>query len=403
MAQRNRNLRPVQASDSIIEQARRRRRKAAKLYNFNDLFDGKREREHPQYGRRDDGTMLFYPGKENALYGETEAGKDMLLAMTVMDCLEEWKPVAWIDFEEGNEIDTGQRLMEMGAPRDAVCDQDLFMFSTPEDVDSARDSMFDALTKRVEVVVFNGIQSAYGLFGWDLFDPTSPALFRQNLVVPLISSGCAVIGTDHMTKSSAEGKSNGSRYAAGGIAKLNWVNGAAYMLEAMTPIVRGGVGESRLILTKDRPGDIKPRCSRIDNEPRMMYAGKLVVKSTADGPLDDEETRCSLNVTVANPAPGSVVRARRADAKAERDGSVTEETLERVLAIYKQAGRDGLPKRAVVSLYSGKGHSKVMAAIDILQAHGCIVKAGKSASSNIAPLRYAKAWDPKQKIGGDDE
>ena len=86
----------------------------------------------------------------------------------------------------------------------------------------------------------------YGLFGWELYDPTSPALFRQ-MINPLLHAGRTVIETDHMTKTSAEGK-NGSRYAAGGIAKLNWINGAAYIIEAIDPIVIGGVGRSRIIL-----------------------------------------------------------------------------------------------------------------------------------------------------------
>lgn len=390
-------LRPVRDRDSIIERAKQRNRKPAVLYDFTKLVQGKRRRRKAVYCRRADGQYLFYHGKENAIYGETEAGKDMLLAETVAQCLEMWVPVAWIDFEEGDEIDIGERLLEMGVEPAQLCDKDLFRFSTPDNVDAAQNSIHDALVNHCNVVIFNGLQAMYGLFGWELYDPSSPAMFRV-MVTPLLKSGITVIETDHMTKTSAEGKGNGSRYAAGGIAKLNWINGAAYMLEAVEPIVRGSVGRSRLLLTKDRPGSVKPTCTRIEHEPRIMYAGTLLVKSTSNSRDDGY----SLNVEVTAPAPGSVVRARRADKKAEESNDIPDEVIEKVLGLYEKCGSNGAPKRAIVSMYRGPGARHVLAAIEILVIHGCLAKAAPSKTSNIAPLRYVKDWDPKQRIGGDD-
>jgi hypothetical protein len=278
----------------------------------------------------------------------------------------------------------------MGAERDAVCDQYLFRFSTPEDVDAAQDSVWDAVEHRCQLVIFNGLQSAYGLFGWELFDPNSPVMFRRALVTPLLKRDRCVITTDHITKTSADGKSNGSRYAAGGIAKLNWINGAAYMLEAADPIIRGAVGRSRIILTKDRPGSIKPKCVRMDREPRMMYAGTLLVKSTGD-----EENGWSLNVSIKHPEPGSVVKDR---AKAKSDGTEYEDVprfvIDKVLDIYRRIGKAGAAKTDIEKAYKGTGARHVRAAIQILVTNDCLVKAAKSGSSNIAPLRYAKDYDP---------
>ena len=126
----------VQAEDSIIERARQRRRKPAKIHKMDDAFDGIKKREEPTFGMREDGQFMFYEGKENAIYGATESGKDMLLAESVAQAIEFGHSVCWIDFEEDDEIDIASRLSEMGASRDAVCDQSLFRFSTPQDEDA---------------------------------------------------------------------------------------------------------------------------------------------------------------------------------------------------------------------------------------------------------------------------
>jgi hypothetical protein len=388
----------VQPRDSAAEQSRERHRRPAKVYDFTKLVEGKRKKRKPAYCRRDDGQHLFYHGKENALYGETEAGKDMLLCETVAQCLE-WgdAKVSWIDFEEGDEIDVGTRLLQMGIEPAQLVDQDLFRFSTPEDVEQARDSIHDAKMTGCDLVIFNGLQAMYGLFGWELYDPTSPALFRQ-MISPLLKAGRTIIETDHMTKTSAEGK-NGSRYAAGGIAKLNWINGAAYIIEAIDPIVQGGVGRSRIVLTKDRPSGVKPHCVRISSEARMMYAGTLVVKSTGDS-----NGNWSLNVEVKSPEPGSVVQDRKQALKrGESNGQVPDDILVKVLDIYKRYGKEGTSKREIERVWEKlykSGHRYVRDAIPMLQVSGCLVKGARSKTSNMAQLRYEEDWNPKFRIPG---
>jgi hypothetical protein len=380
----------VQPEDSIIERSKQRRRKPAKLWKMDAAFDGKKQREEPVFGMREDKQFMFYAGKENAIYGATEAGKDMLLAEIVSQALDFGQSVCWIDFEEGDEIDIANRLREMGASRDAVCDQWLFRFSTPEDVEAAQDSVYDAIKHQCELVIFNGLQSAYGLFGWELFDPNSPVMFRRGFITKLVKKGCCVITTDHVTKVNADTRNNVSRYAAGGITKLNWVTGAAYMIEAIDPIIRGAVGRSRIILTKDRPGFVKAECARIERDPTVMYAGTLVVKSTGD-----KENGYSLRVDIKHPERGSVVKDR---IRARREGTeyedVPRDVIDKVLDIYRRVGKAGTSKSEIEKAYNGKGARHVRAAIQILVTNNCLVKAGHSGTSNIAPLRYAKDYDP---------
>jgi hypothetical protein len=260
-----------------------------KPFDFGPVAAGNARRKKPVFCRREDRKAMFYRGKENAIYGETESGKDMLLAETVFQALDDDFSVYWIEFEEGDGIDLGNRLMEMGISPKLLCDQDKLHFVSPENIEDAKDAIYEARTKQFNVVIFNGVQAMYAVFGWELADPSSPAMFRQ-LIQPILRAGCAVIETDHMNKSAVDGKnwSNGSRYAAGGIAKLNWINGAAYLLVAVSPIIRGSTGSSRILLTKDRPGNVKPFCLRKDDEPRMMNAGTMVVKSARSVEVVDQ-------------------------------------------------------------------------------------------------------------------
>ena len=382
----------VQPRDSIPERSRERHRRPAKIHDFTKLIEGKRKKRKRALAVNRMDNVCSIAARKDALYGETEAGKDMLLCETVATiCRVGDAKVAWIDFEEGDEIEVGSRLLQMGVQPTVLVDKDLFRFSTPEDVEAAQDSIHDAKMSGCDLVIFNGLQAMYGLFGWELYDPTSPALFRQ-MINPLLHAGRTVIETDHMTKTSAEGK-NGSRYAAGGIAKLNWINGAAYIIEAIDPIVIGGVGRSRIILTKDRPGGVKPECVRIQGEARMMYAGTLVVKSTGDG-----KGNWSLNVDVSSPEKGSIVRDR---IKSKRNGTeyddVPRDVIDKVLDIYRRIGNVGASKAEIEKAYKGiPGASRVRAAIQILVTNKCIEKAGRSGTSNIAPLRYVKDYDPDE-------
>jgi hypothetical protein len=205
-----------------------------------------------------------------------------------------------------------------------------------------------------------------------------------------------------MTKTSAEGK-NGSRYAAGGIAKLNWINGAAYIIEAVEPIVLGGVGRSNVILTKDRPGWVKRHCSKIAREPRMMYAGTLVVKSTGDG-----KDNWSLRVDVKWPPSGSDAPNMNGKARTSRvskdqpiDNEVPVEVLEKVLDLYVKFGSQGASVRKIEEAFKGNhGTGHVRKAIKILYTNGCLAKGSPSRTSNMSQLRYEKDWDSKTMNGG---
>jgi hypothetical protein len=249
---------------------------AAKWHDFSALVAGKRERAKALYGRRSDDVALIYPGKEHAIYGETEAGKGMFLAMVVAQCLEKGQPVAVIDFEEGDEQEWGSRLIDLGMSKKMV-DASLLRYATPSTKDEADANLADAIAMGPGLVVLDGVSAAYGVYGWQIKENDSAGLYRTRLVKPCLDKGIAVIVSDHVVKSSEER----GRYQIGGVMKLNLINGAAYLLQAVQPIVRGGEGRSALYLTKDRPGSIKPHCQK-GKDPSSRLAGYMHVVSDSN-------------------------------------------------------------------------------------------------------------------------
>jgi hypothetical protein len=383
MRQRAHAVRP---KDSTVEQARARNRKPGKWYDFDDLIDGKRQREGSRYFRRGDGQFMFYHGKENAIYGETEAGKDMMLAELACQAIEDEVSVCWIDFEESDEIDAGNRMLEIGLATDLLRDQDLFRFATPEDMEQATNAVYSAYhgDPPADIIILNGIQAGYSLFGWDINDPVSTQMFRTDIVRPCLDAGCTVIETDHISKSSSS-RNGGGRYASGGIAKLNWVSGAAYMLEAHSPIIRGGNGKSKLFLVKDRPGSIKPTCIPTD-DPGRMYAGMLSVKSNGDG---DSGWNLNIDIIPPHPAPDNFVMLNGM--------KIAVTLIDKILELYKDHGKEGASKATIESECKGNGTRYIRAAIDIAKSHGCLVPAEQSRYSHTKPLQFKKSWD--QKLG----
>jgi Bifunctional DNA primase/polymerase, N-terminal len=351
-------------------------RQAPRPFDFSALAKGTWERAQPVYGRRADGQAMFYPGKEHAIYGETESGKDMWLVSVVKGCLEQGYSVIWIDFEEGDGVDIGSRVLNAGLSTELLCDTDFFQYFTPADDKEARAIHRHTVKAVPDVVILDGVTAAYGVFGWQVKENDAATAFRAELVRPLLAVGSATISTDHVTKESANGTKTRTRYALGGVMKLNMVSGAAYLLESKASIVRGGEGASRIWLTKDRPGAIKGNCDA-GKDPRVRYAGMLTVKSSGDAPHE-------LAIEIIPPQPETTT------AETSDGAEIPPDVMEDVSRIFERAGDAGLSKTAVKSAWRGASARKVPLAIDMLAAGGFLVSAGKS--TNGQRLRSAREW-----------
>lgn len=255
-----------------------------------------RKRAEPQFVTRDDGKALLYPAKDSYLYAETESGKSWLAALAVVQCVTAGIPIIVFDFEEGDELEYGNRLLDLGIDERRLTDPSLFRYIMV-DGKCTDEIMAEALDMGARVVINEGMSVAYDVYGWQVKENDSATAFRRTLVKPHLVAGRAVLTTDHVVKD----RDSRGRYAIGGVMKLNAASGGAFLLVNVEGLAPGRRGASNLYVTKDRPGGVKrhgvPAGEKFD--PQVKRIGTLVV--------DDSRTFVNyLDVKVLPPARGDV-------------------------------------------------------------------------------------------------
>ena len=376
----DRKLRKEAMAEALAEV---RAETAAKPYDFGPLIKGKAARPEPGFFPRDDGQLLVYPGRDHAFIGETESGKDMFLVGGTQEMLEvemeegeEPYRVAWIDYEESDGIDTGSRFLNAGLDPAILSDDSRFRHYAPGSEEEALSALADVRKWRPDLVIHNGVTAAYQLFGWKVKEGDDAAEYRREVVRPCLDIGAAVISTDHVTMEKAAGREI-TRYAYGGVMKLNVSDGATYLLISSSPIMPEAEGASRIYIVKDRPGSVKRKCEKAGKDPMVRYAGMLKVKSAG---LAAGE----LSISIASPAgdgepesgPGS--------------SDVPDWIMEKVISEWKQFGSAGCSKTAYIKAWEGKGFKKVPMAIDLAVADEFLVK-GKGSTSG-QKLAWSRDW-----------
>jgi hypothetical protein len=306
-----------------------------------------RRRAEPAYMRRNDGVALLYPGKDSYLYAETESGKSWLAALIVRQCLDDGVPVMVVDFEEGDEIEYGTRLLDLGTTEAKLSDPSRFRY-VMVDGRCTGDLLAEASDMSAAVVVIEGMSVAYDVYGWQVKENDSATAFRRTLVKPHLVAGRAVLTTDHVVKD----RDNRGRYAIGGVMKLNAASGGAFLLVNIDGLAPGQRGASNLYVTKDRPGGVKrhgvPAGEKFD--PQVKRIGTLVVDdsraevnfldvkicapaktelmASAPNSLSDEVFAALLRIQSAGMVPS--LRKMRAEITGYRDTAVDAE-IERML------------------------------------------------------------------------
>lgn len=228
--------------------------------DLTDVLNGTYVTPEPTVGARDDGEGLFYPGRTHSIVGESEGGKTWLALFAVARELRRACGAVYIDFEDDEHGVVG-RLLAMGVTRDEI--RGHFAYLHPEekleDLDKAqRDRGRSDLAAVMEdlkptLVILDGVTEAMTLFGLEIKDNGDAARFARSLSKWLAGYGAAVVEIDHVVKN-AETR---GRYAIGGVHKLNAITGAAYTLDNRTPFGIGRTGKSAVMISKDRPGQLR--------------------------------------------------------------------------------------------------------------------------------------------------
>lgn len=194
------------------------------------------------------GGHMLYAGKEHSIAGETESGKSWI---AVMHCLAEMRKghnVIYVHFEESSHVPTLLRFKLLGMTE---AEADFLTFVAPRGPYRPRD-MESLQALRPSLVVLDGINEAYSLFGAEIASAEDTAAMRRKITKPFTEVGAATLGLDHVAKNATTG-----RYAFGSVHKANSLDGASFLLRNDEPMGRGRNGSSRLLVAKDRPGHLR--------------------------------------------------------------------------------------------------------------------------------------------------
>jgi hypothetical protein len=231
----------------------------------------------PTVGSRTDGVHIFYPAKVHTVASESEAGKTWLVLAAAFDELRAGNTVLYIDFEDDEASIVG-RLLTLQAPHDWIRDQ--FCYLRPTESVNTTTNLADLsdilVAYRPTLAVIDGVTEAMTMHGLDPVSNRDVAIFGSMLPRRLAAAGCATVCLDHVVK---DADSRG-RYALGGVHKLNGLDGAALILESHDPFGIGLTGSSTILISKDRPGQLRRHADR--RKDGLYMFGELVLTSHDD-------------------------------------------------------------------------------------------------------------------------
>lgn len=247
--------------------------------DLTPYLDGSWTPEEPGLLQRTDGRHLIYPGLVHSFHGESESGKSLVAQHLCAVTVQSGQEVVYLDFESGPGPVVG-RMLAMGCSAEQLAA--LFTYVRPEVNPYALsevDEFKELLTHRPALVIIDGVTDALAQSGASSKD--NDDITKWHRMIPRtisVRTGAAVILIDHVLKDT---ESRG-RYAIGGTAKMNTLDGAAYSVEISEPIGKGMKGRIVLRVGKDRPGGVRPFCGRWRVSDRTQEAAAVIVDSTGE-------------------------------------------------------------------------------------------------------------------------
>ena len=226
--------------------------------NLTQVLAGDTPTITPTCLARADGINLLYPGKVHALNAEPEAGKSWVALHACTQQVTTGHHVCYFDLED-DAPEIVARLLHLGAsPLDIL---ERFHYVRPDDpLDPSATAKAVALatTHQAALAIIDGVTEALTSMGGSVKDNDDIARFLTALPRPLARTGAAVLILDHVVKN----KDTRGRWGLGGEHKLAGLDGAVYALEIVIPFAIGKPGTSRLIINKDRHGQIRRHATK---------------------------------------------------------------------------------------------------------------------------------------------
>lgn len=258
----------------------------------------------------------------------------------------------YIDFESDAAAVVG-RLLDLGTSPDQIRSDFTYIRpdNDPRRFAHEREHYAAILAGHYRLIVIDGMTDALGTFGAGSTDNDEIAEFMRQFVRRLATSTkAAVIVIDHVTK---DADSRG-RWAVGGQAKMNALDGSAFVVEVVDALGRGLVGTVSLRVAKDRPGGVRPYCGKFRKLDRTQEAARVVIDSTGD------------TIKVSVQAPLHTVDNDPRAAKTFRPTVL----MQRISDFLQHAAED-VSQRTILEAVSGKDKA-VKQALAVLVAEGYV-------------------------------
>lgn len=312
--------------------------------------------ESPKLLTRQDGALLLYVGRENALQGEPASGKTWVGLMAAAEVLAAGGLVILLDLEDTART-ARARLRHLGVPAEQL---EHVFHTDGRDLDTRRELTMPELAAALaqpapHLVIVDSIAEAFTRWELDEDKAADANRFRDALVKPLTRAGTTVITLDHVTKSAEQR----GRYARGTGAKLSGLDGAAYTVNS-SGFNRTTGGRIFLKVAKDRPGGLPGiigetiaqvwmpptteghaiRYAIETPPPAPEKVDRTAARTAADHQLHDELRAAALDAIEA--APEALSRRRllasiRARRRKDRLAGFTDAKLDPVLADLEAA------------------------------------------------------------------
>lgn len=315
------------------------------------VLDGTAEPILPTVGHREDGPGLFYPGRTHWVAAESEAGKTWFALLACLQEIERGRAVVYVDFEDDAAGVVG-RLLVLGADPEDVAAR--FLYVRPEGRPTELEllAFADRLARsRPSLAVVDGVTEAMSVFGLDPLKLDDIPKLTRWLIRPMTEAGAAVVALDHVVKAA----DNRGRYAIGSAHKLNGLDGAMYLLEAVRRIRVGETGRTRIRISKDRPAQIRRHSLPARGGGPDWFADLVVDSHDAR-----HATARLLPPTERPDADGDQAEAERA-----------QQLQEAILTALQSAGRP-LTTQQIKDRVKGRAADKVMA-LAALEDGGLVV------------------------------
>jgi len=215
---------------------------------------------------------VFYAGRVNGIFGDPEAAKTWITLAAIAETLARGGRAAFVDVDHNGAVDIAMKLHHLGAGDVSIADPACFRIYEP---DSGNDLVLVAhelAEWAPDVVVWDSIGEVVPMLGLKSTDNDEVTAVIRRLLLPAARTGSCVIGIDHLPKN-IDARQSG--YAIGGSAKKRAIGGSYVMAEVVTgkQPAPGQVGEVRLTVEKDRPGELR-RASK------GKTVGRFVIDST---------------------------------------------------------------------------------------------------------------------------